>query len=127
MDAPTLATLQRRFRHSLQELHPPRWLLIPFAIIAISDILVTYYALYHIGGPFFERNAYAVLSMQHFGPLGLLIPYLTGITVCTTLALIHPWRRLAFRILGTLYLTYATFIVANNLKLVIPYLPTLLG
>lgn len=113
--------IQHRLQKAVTELDPPLWLVVPFLTVAISDILITYIALYHIGGQLYERNDIAVAAMDYFGASGLLLPYLLGVTIWITLSLIHPWRNLAFRIIGIFYLTFAIVVVANNIRLVYPY------
>lgn len=103
-------------------LDPPPWLLLPFAVVAFLDISITYYALYSISTPLVETNSLAVHAMTALGPTGLLVPYLIGITTWILLSLAHPWHSRAFRILGTVYLGYATYVVARNIALVYPHM-----
>lgn len=110
--------LYQCYESTLERLQPPTWLISLFSFVALSDIAITYYALYSFDSGLVEQNDLAVTSMQYFGALGLLVPYLLGVSVWLSLSLLHPWSRSAFRVLGVVYTFYASCILANNIVLV---------
>lgn len=119
------ATLSQYYTHFLSELNPPKWLVIPFVSIGILDIISTYYALYVSTGPFFEYNAIPLFLMDTFGAYGLFLPYPLGFLLWAGLSYLHPWRSLAFRVLGIYYTVYAGFIVTHNYYLIADYYLTI--
>lgn len=104
------------------QLNPPRWLTTSFLLVATADLTITYFALYHLTTPLVEQNPFAVLTMSFFGPAGLLLPYLTGLTTCIALAILHPWSDKAFQLLLSIYTLYAAYVVTSNILLVAPHL-----
>lgn len=110
--------LYQYYESTLERLQPPAWLIALFSFVALSDIAITYYALYSFDSGLVEQNDLAVTAMQHFGAPGLLVPYLLGASVWLSLSLLYPRSRFAFRALGVGYIFYASYVLANNIVLV---------
>lgn len=94
-----------------------KYLLATLFTLAVLDVSITYYALYHLTG-YFEHNQLAVSLMNTHGPIALLAPYPLGITTCLILSRIHPWQDTARTTLLTLYTLYAAYTVTTNYLLV---------